>query len=1251
MENHKGRNKLILLTVLWAMGVGLLCSGLAMAQVDTGEILGTVRDISHAVVPGTQVMLINQHTGFTLTTTTNGDGIYVFAPIKIGTYTVEVSKTGFEKVSHANIVVSIGAQVKVDFTLTPGRITQTVEVTTASPQLQTQSASTGLVVNTRQVNNFPLVTRNYTFLAQLSPGVTGIPPTRGMNQTGSFSANGTNTALNNYILDGIDNNNDSVDFLNGASYVALPPPDALSEFKVQTSDFDAQYGRAGGAVINATINSGTNQIHGDVWEYMQNSATDANGYFENATKTAIPKLTYNQFGFTIGGPVVIPHIYNGRNKTFFFGDFQGTREATADFEEGTVPTPLEVSSGYTNFQDTFPATTETVTDDLGRTFNADAIFDPATTRAVTAGQVDPVTGLTATQTGYVRDPFYEGSLVGVTNFGSPAQEQLMNILPAGRLDSNAIKLLQLYPAANTTGIANGTEDNFVTTRASPNSINHFDLRGDQDFSAKDQMFGVVSYDNQAEYIPGTFVGIGADTTFGQGNISNFDLNAALSETHIFSPTLVNELRLGYSRLYSNYDAVLVDQPGIPAMFGIQGIPQTPDNYGLPAIDVEGIPTNTGYASSLGASEWSSPNNRTTNTFQISENLTLVHGKHTLKGGFETQLITFPWEDAEASRGYFTFGTYTGIPDVTSSNDPLGMADLLLTPIASTAPGGINYVGGPDSIYDTNAYLDYEDRHYYGAYFQDSYKVLPKVTLNLGLRWEFYGAENVPSGYNAILEPGEYCAVNKECDSKYVLNSKLKSVPLSPSFTSLLAKDGIGLQYSSVPGLVNTPLTDFAPRTGLAWQVTHKLVARLGYGIYFAGFQNIGSPDQGYNYPANVGLSNPPTTPETPITYANGQTATLETGLLDQEPTPTSPSFTAEGLSLYAYQNPWKTGYMQEWNVTLQYQLTPNQTVTVGYMGNDSHHLETGANVNLPSEIIPPGTSLTNGCPGKTSCVPFPDFGTGASFVSPEGNGYYNALEAEWQRRFSGGLQTLVDYTYSRCMSDFSQLLGLDSTASVRADTVTGFGGIEPDYALCASDSPNIFHGSAIWQLPFGRGERFGRNVPKVANLLAGGWQAQTIVTLQNGFPFGNVGCPISTNGIGSCDALLVPGQSIYEHKGPGPGITSFLNPAAFRQPPIDTTFNDNDFAVFGGSETPGLGPSYDDVDFSMFKSFQTSERTRLEFRAEFFNFFNTPHFAEPGNLGNFEDTEIFSNITSTLPNNLTGTDVGRMIQFALKFYW
>src|SRR5438445_12816785 len=360
----------------WLVLVGgmVLSAGLLHAQVDTGSITGTVKDASGAVVSGAKVTLTNEGTGAALTTTTTSDGVYKFSPVRIGNYKIDATAQGFQTVSQTHVIVNVSANVLVDFTLKPGSATETVEVTAAPPALQTQDASVGQVVDSRNVNNLPLNGRNFTFLAQLAAGVnTPQADTRGNAATGAFAANGNRPAQNNYLLDGIDNNSDTADFLNGTNFVVLPPVDAVAEFKVQTSGFSAEYGRSGAAVLNATIKSGTNEFHGAVWEFLRNDKFDAADWFENAQGIKKGAYRQNQFGVSGGGPII-------KNKIFFFGDYEGLRRRQGTVLNGTVPTVAERDSGFTDFSDLIGKVGSTRTDALGRIFPGGTIFDPATTR-------------------------------------------------------------------------------------------------------------------------------------------------------------------------------------------------------------------------------------------------------------------------------------------------------------------------------------------------------------------------------------------------------------------------------------------------------------------------------------------------------------------------------------------------------------------------------------------------------------------------------------------------------------------------------------------------------------------------------------------------------------------------------------------------------------------------------------------------------------------------------------------------------
>ena len=1186
----------------------------AFAQVDSGAVRGTVTDPSGAVVTNAKVTLTNESTGLSTTTATGNDGTYTFNPVKIGSYNITVELAGFQQAT-SRIAVNVQEQARADFKLTVGAVTTKVEVSALAAQLQTQDASVGTVATGVQINDLPLNGRNYTFLAQLGAGVTSLNPTRGLDQSGSFVANGLTTVHNNYILDGIDNNNDTVDFLNGSAYVNLPPPDAIQEFKVQTSNFSAEFGRAGGAVVNAALKSGTNQFHGSAWEFLRNDKFDALDVDQYFTPTNLKKkgeLRRNQFGAAVGGPII-------KNKLFVFGDYEGTRIRTGKEHNPSVPTNAESASGFTDFRDLFSSTTSTSVDLLGRTFSNATILDPATTRPVTAGQADPVTGLTATASGFVRDPFYtNGSIAGITDFTTPTQTPFLNQLPGNRLDTNAVNLLQLYPSANGPGFLN----NYFVNRSQPDDNNHFDVRVDQNFSSQDQMFGRFSYSRRHANFPGDFTGLGDNTGFGQGDFKDRSMNLAVSETHAFSGTMINEVRFGYSRLRTSSEPPNSTIDGIPAQFGIQGIPQSSGNGGLPTIDIGGL-------TSLGAGAFASPNRRSSDTIQFTENLTKISGGHSFKGGFEYQRLHFPWIDPAWSRGEFSFGGDTGIPNLTSG---VGMADLLLTPTATTVPNGVNNVGGANTVFASNITQPDDLRHYYGAYFQDDWKATSKLTLNMGLRWEIFGGLGETGGRQAGLVPG----APNGAGAQYLILSQQKSAPLSPAFAPLLATDGIQLKYVSGSSLFTTPLTNLAPRVGLAYQITPKLVARAAYGIFYGGFENLGgAPDPGYDYPftVNLGFFAPNTV--SPLLYPNGQPATLENGLSAADPNPASPNFNPAGLNLVGFQRPWKTAYTQEWNGSLQYQLTQSQTIGFAYIGNNTQHMLNGDKRNIPSIILPPGTD-------QTPYIPFPDFSRNSDYVAANGAAYYHSVAITFERRFSQGLNLLANYTRSTCKTDNKNILGIgeDNSHFARAPVLAGWGLLK-DYQYCGNDVPNIFHASGIWQLPVGKGKALANGASGALDAVIGGWSMQWIYTLQDGFPL-SIGCNPATTANFGCYAPVASGQHIYAHKGPH-GTTQFLNPSAFVEPPAATTIGQTDYSPLGGPPTQAHGPGYDNLDFSLFKKFRTSEKTNLEFRSEFFNLLNHP---------NFGNSFASLDFTNTAFGKITGTrGIGREVQLALKFNW
>ncbi|HVN03383.1 MAG TPA: carboxypeptidase-like regulatory domain-containing protein [Bryobacteraceae bacterium] len=1147
---------------------------LLQAQVDTGTILGTVRDASGAVVPGVKVTISNEGTLFTQTTTTSASGNYVFTPLRIGTYTIAVEQPGFKKERRTGQQLNIQQQLVVDFILQPGEVSTTVDVTGQAPVLQTENGSVGQVVGTQSVNDLPLNGRNYTFLARLTAGVNpGQPEGRGLNANGWFEANGTRADQNNYMLDGIDNNSNSVDFLSGAAYVLKPPIDALAEFKLQTNSFSAEFGRAGGAVLNASLKSGTNEFHGSLWEFLRNDALDAADFFENATGSKKGAFRQNQFGATLGGPIF-------KNKTFFFGDYEGTRIRQQVPETATVPTQSEISSGYTNFSDLVSLQSGQLTDATGKSYPLGTIFDPGSTTSIGNGQ-------------YVRTPF-------------PG-----NTIPASRMDPNSLKLMQLFPAPTQGGLYN----NYNVNRSSSNDVNAVDGRVDEYFTEHDQMFARYSWSHNPQFIPGPFSGYADGGGFGDGDQQVDTMGAALSYTHSFSPTLVNEARVGFNREHtSRVQPYGNDTSNIPGQFGIEGVLQTAGNGGLPYLGIGGL-------SQLGSAEWLI-SDRYSNTVQFTENLTKIYGKHTFKAGVEIQQVGFPWEAPPYSRGAYDFnGQYTSIPNVTDNST--GRAQFLLAP----TPGGI---GGPDNVSLSNFGGVAAQRAYRGAFAQDDWKVTPKLTLNLGVRWDYFTPTGEKYGAQANFVPGTPFS-----GAEYIIpNNRQNNPALSASFVQTLQQDGINLVYSSGyggSGLANVQKTNFAPRFGFAYKATDHLVIRGGYGMFYGAFENRGGyPSLGYNYPFQYSFYYFAPNSQSPMVLPNGQNGTLENSLAG---IPLDPTLVAgPGLTLRGIQLNYKTPYVQSFNVTLQYQFTPSTTIEAGYVGSLSRHLETFVGTNNPSVLLPPGTSIT-------PYIPFPDFSPGSPYDDTIGTADFHSLQTKLERRFSKGLSALVVYTYSKTLTDAGDLLSGGGVGGFRAPDLPGFG-IQGDWGLAPFDIRHSFVASGTYDLPFGHGRTYLSSSSKLADAFLGGWSFNWILTLHSGNPQ-TIGCTIPTGADNGCYALYT-GQPLYQ----GQSVTHFYNAAAFTNPGVVTQVGQSNYAPLGGGNTQVAGPSFHRLDFSLFKSFPITEQKRFEFRVEAFNLTNTPNFALPSNL-NFLNTVNFGQITSTVDN----PNDPRELQLALKFYF
>lgn len=510
----RGRS-ILLFRALLSVGILLFFSAFAFGQADQGTITGVVTDTTGAVIPNAQLTLTNTGTNLALQGKTNGDGIFVFSPVKIGGYTLRATAPGFATVVQEHLHLNLAQRLNVTIKLKPGSVTQTVKVSTAPPELQTQDASLGQTVSTKTINNTPLNGRNWVFIAQLTAGTAPGNGSRGTG-TGDFSANGQREEENDFILDGVDNNTDTEDFLNGASFVVLPPPDALAEFRVQTSDYSAQYGHSAGAVINASIKSGTNHVHGDVWEYFRNNVLDARDYFART----VPEYRENQFGATLGFPII-------HNKLFFFGDTQENRIVQGNPTTFTVPTALE------------------------RQGNFSELLNPA-----------------LNGTGIPIQLYQPGSAGGAGGTDTLSCNGQNNVFCQGQIDPVAENILKMYPLPNANNGA--VYNNYVENINATNNTFQYDTRVDWDLSPKDQAFARFSYSNMHQFMPSPLGPI-LDGDYGDGYDANIGENFAGSETHVFSPTLVNEFRIGYN--YGNFtEKQFNSNQNISQTLGLGGVP-------------------------------------------------------------------------------------------------------------------------------------------------------------------------------------------------------------------------------------------------------------------------------------------------------------------------------------------------------------------------------------------------------------------------------------------------------------------------------------------------------------------------------------------------------------------------------------------------------------------------------------------------------------------------------------------------------
>lgn len=1146
------------------------------AQVDQGSITGSVRDSQKAVIVGATITVVNTDTNLTLTRQTDRSGSYDFTPLKVGNYQLTVASPGFVTQVQKGIHVGVSQVVGLNITLSAGGASETVTVT-ADTVMQTEEASTGQVFSARVLNDIPLDGRNYVFAAQLTTGVAA--PNQGFRQVagaGDFASNGNRVSQNNFILDGVDNNSNMQDFLNGATYAVRPPPDALAEFKVQSSDYSAALGRGTGAAINASIKSGSNTIHGSLWEYYRSDRMNALDYFSK-TRTA---YHLNQFGATLGGPI-------WKDKIFVFADAQGTRisQYAPPTPNLTVPTALERTGDFSELLD--PANT------AGR--GAIALYLPGGTATSTIG----------------------GTAIPGANPRYLTCNGLQNVICAAQVNAVAKKVLSLYPLPNSANVHQAFNNYTAPATATSSNTTQYDVRLDYNFSAKDQMFGRYSYSNNpVNFAP--LLGVLDGGNFGSsGQNSNYGKSGVFSETHFFNPTLSNEFRVGYNYLHASYLGPNAANSNFASSLGLGGIPVGKNLGGLPQTNFGDSRSGNDAATQLGTTGYL-PSDELQNVLQIIDNVNKQIGTHTFTTGINFQHVRFYGLQPPNGIGYQNFnGTYSKNPADKINVSGSGLADYLQDQMNNS---GLSTV---------QPFTDL--RWYYSAFLQDDWKVKPRVTVNLGIRWEY--TQPIRELHNLQSNFIGHYANDNQGTGTLLIPSSQRNYPISAALSKALAADNIAIQYTGNDYLVNPHRLNFAPRVGFSYLLDSKTVLRGGFGLFYGGLENIGlglnlannapffvnssfipAPNQCYNLNGTV------TCP------TNGQT--LETGFGAAATSPAALAAASGIGQIYSQDQNAKSAYNEAYNLSLQHSFTNTLTFTTSYQGNKSRRLRMSYNANTYAGYVPSGANGQN-------YQPFHDFGI--VNVSNEGIASYDSLQAKVEKQFGAGLYFLGGYTWSHCLDDSFGPIGQAQQGGYRNPNLLGF---RYDYGNCTQDVRNRATLSAQYELPFGRGKKFA-NSSKLLDEVIGGWKSSLVFQAQSGNPIfltssnqGSsypyriadpfaTGAPLGASGSGSS---LSPTQPQFHCATKTHTLQQWFNPCSFANPPQVVTSGASPAQNTINAANAGLipsgprgrvgivGPGFNRVDVSLFKSFALGYReSAVQLRVDAFNVLNTPSFSNPGN--------------------------------------
>jgi hypothetical protein len=1162
----------------------------AQSLTSTASLSGTVSDPSGARVTNATVRVSNPEKGITREYKTDSAGQFSYSLLPAGTYTLTAEAPGFTTTKQQGIVLRVGDSVTTNVVLTIGTSEQ-VTVTAAAPLLQTESANVSTEVSTKQIQELPLNLRNVTGLVLLNSSVNnqtqqqllaagGAEDTADQDES-FLSFGGGFFGTTAFMLDGGWNVS-----MGWGGVIYVPSAEDVQEFKIQTNSFSSQYGWSTGNVVNVITRSGTNAFHFVAYDFLRNQALDANTYFNNRNGIEKTPDHRQQFGAAGGGPVYIPGIYKQRDKTFFFANYEGLRLNNSGVDSQVVPTPAFESGDFSALLGG-----QIGTDALGRPIYKGQIYNPYTTRQVIATS-GPSAGSTVT----IRDP-YPGNMIPAS--GTGGIDALAKTFATGNY----------WPAPKNPG----SGFNFNTTAAQPTFSDEYGIRVDHNFNQKTRIYG--RWSQKFETKSGTPAYYGANDVAGpEVTNPNNRYSIALGGSHVFTPTFVLNTNATFNRWVEGNHT---------QSYGFQsstlGLPGEIDTISpqFPQVNI------SGYAP-LGArggfGEFHSPNN----VGSVSVDMNKVHKAQTFTFGFMGVLSQI--FGGRISPTVFDFSnTMTVGPDPTN-------------PTSGTGDGFASFMSGAGSSGYTgfNAFPA-PTKYFLGGYFQDDWKVRPNLTLNLGLRYEVQTPVRERQNQQAHFD---YHALN----------------PVSVQ----VGQPVYGQIVYSSPGnrdLYNPNWNDFSPRVGFSYSLTPKFVMRGGFGLFYSTNLLGAGPNPGYSQSTNWTATLDGLTPYQPLTSA------FSTGILPVTGSSLG-GLTNVGLGGGGINPHRPDPKVKQFMLGFQYAFTTDNLIDLSYVGNrgtgmilgsmnygqlDPKYLSMGTALNTLVTNPFQGVVTSSSCgldaatvPQAQLLLPYPEFcgGDGAG-QEPIGKSNYNALQANFTHRERWGLSFMASYTYSKFLDDVG---GPEEWGSINS----GFGGIGSirnfydlgaEWGVDSTDIPQSVVLNYVYELPVGRGKKFGSGMNGVENAIAGGWQISGISNFKAGFPLGIGNGGANPNSVwgGNQHATVVSGVtpksgSCQNGDPVGHGICWF-NPAAFVQTPA-FEFGDAP-RYFSNLRAPG----YVNTDLAIQKWFTFKEDFRLQFRAEMFNVANHANFTAPD-----------PNIGDTTFGQVTNTQGARQVQLALKLY-